>query len=83
MRAAAQVLKRVLRVGRDRHRAFDRVAVVVHRALFQPFDQLDLVVLLLKEGFGFLRGNHLAFEFVALLDDLLHAIGDLIQIFSR
>ena len=83
VRPPAEVLERVLLVGCDRHRAFDGIAILVRRALFQPFDQLDLVDLILEDGFRFAGGYFFTLKLMALLDDLLHPLFDALEILLR
>jgi hypothetical protein len=70
-------------VNRNRNALVRRVAILIQAALFQPFNQLQLIRLILEELLGLLGGDLLAHESLILADKFLHARFDLGQVLRR
>ena len=71
------------RIDRNWDALVRRIAVLIQPALLQPFDQLQLIGLILEEFLSLLGGDFLAHESLTLADKLLHACFDLGQVLGR
>ena len=83
MRPAAQVRERIVLVDRDLGLLLQWVAVFIQTAFFKTFDQFQFIRLVRKDFLGFLGRENFLFKLVLALDDLAHALFDLLQILGR
>ena len=82
MRPAAQVDERVAGIDRDLRPFGQGVAVLVHVALFQAGNKLQLVGLVGEQAARLVGRDRLAHESVFAGDDLAHPLLDLGQVFG-
>ena len=67
VRAAAQVRERIVLVDRDLRLLLERIAVLIQSAFFQPFDQFQLVGLVLEDLARLIGRDDLLHELVLAL----------------
>ena len=83
MRTAAQVCECILLVDRNLRLDVERIAIFILAALFESFDQLQLVRLIGKNFLCLICRNNRLLKLMLALDDLSHPLFDLFQIFGR